>query len=194
MGYSVESDRDNVVGIVCSKSRSNRLPHKNMLPITCPQGDGMSLTEKAIRTLEESGIKNILLISDIDSLSGSKYFIRRPESVTKDDTPLRDTVLWGLSQYKKEYDYIVILMPNCPGISNFDIINAINILVENKNDMIVRSYNHITGAENGLVVVRRNYYLSRPIDVYCRAILANGNEIHDKSDYFTEVVKPWEKF
>lgn len=177
----MDINKNKVIGIICAKKDSSRFPGKNMKKISCE-----SMAERAVNTLKGAGISKVLLVSDIEELRHLDVFVKRPESVTRQDTPLQTTVSWAMLKYGDDYDYMVILMPNCPGILSSDVHIALDKIIKNDRINVIRSYNIHNGSENGLIVVKKDYYDNHWLDTYCHAIFTNGNEIHNEDDYINE--------
>ncbi len=169
-----------ILGIVCARGGSQRLPGKNTKII-----GGISLLERAVATLVGSRVDDVVTAADFDpGFDLAKYGARhilRPGNISGGEVPLQETVKWVYSSLGKEYDHIVFLMPNCPAITSSDIDSAIDILIDSKMN-VVRSFNR-EGHENGIVAVRTKYLLDHFIDVYCGGIVAGGEEIHSERDY-----------
>jgi CMP-N-acetylneuraminic acid synthetase len=170
----------NVLGMVCARKGSKRLPGKNTRII-----DGISLLESTVRTLRQAGIEDIVVTTDfplefdLDKYGGQHIF--RTENISLDDMPLQETVKWAYFSLNKQYEYIVCLMPNCPMVDAEAVRKAVNIITGNRCN-VVRSYNR-QGLENGLIAVRTRYLLDHFIDVYCGCVICVGDEIHDEQDY-----------
>jgi len=170
-----------ILGVVCARCDSKRLPGKNLKKI-----DGISLIERAVVTLAGSRIDKIVLATDFEPpFDLGRYkaqWIYRPSNVSGDKVPLQETVKWVYNSLGEHYDYIVFLMPNCPGITSTDVDANVEILTGGSKMNVVRSYS-ADGHENGIIGVRTKYLLDHYIDVYCGAVIAAGSEIHDEQDY-----------
>lgn len=169
-----------ILGVVCARRGSKRLPDKNIRQI----GE-MSLTERAVCTLSTAGLKDVVVACDFSpDFDLNKYGARhipRPENISLDDMPLQETVKWVYFSLNRQYEYIVYLMPNCPMVDAEAVRKAVNIITGNRCN-VVRSYNR-QGLENGLIAVRTRYLLDHFIDVYCGCVICVGDEIHDEQDY-----------
>jgi hypothetical protein len=162
-----------IVGLVCARAGSKRLPNKNSLEIL-----GEPLYYRACKTLAEE-IEQVYLLTDIqDSIWPDT--VQRPEELNGDSVPLQDVAKWFLSE--KEYKQCALLMPTNPMIDSDHVREALS-LVEG-GCKIVRSYG-VDGEENGLYVFDVDYFLNNKYqyDVYTGAISAPGIEIHTQKDY-----------
>lgn len=169
-----------VLGIVCARKGSKRLPDKNIQRI-----DGMTLVERAAKTLSDAGIRSIVITSDFEldfdpTLYHAEHLYRTP-NVSADDVPLQETVKWAYYSLGQQADYIVFLMPNCPMVTPQVVGNALK-MIQKESFNVVRSYGP-DGHENGLIVVRTKYLLDHFVDVYCGCVICEGKEIHDRQDY-----------
>ncbi len=169
-----------ILGMVCARAGSKRFPGKNLAEI-----DGISLVERAVRTLNRAGLNDIVVATDFElEFDPTRYgavHLRRSPNVSDDIIALQDTVKWAYLSLERPYEHIIFLMPNCPMVTVDCTRKAIKLLLE-KNYNVVRSYNE-SGFENGLVAVKTSYLLSHYIDVYCGACVCEGDEIHDEEDY-----------
>ena len=50
-----------ILGVVCARAGSKRFPGKNLAEI-----DGISLVERAVRTLSRAGLNDIVVATDFD--------------------------------------------------------------------------------------------------------------------------------
>ena len=162
-----------VIGIVCARANSKRLPNKNILG-----WKDTTLTLNAVKTLEDA-VNIVFLVTDMDIAYHN--ILKRPKYVSMDDTPLQTTVRWALGQINIECDIVAILMPTNPLITPEDITCAINRL-KSDNLNIVRSYG-MDGIENGLIVAKHEYLITHDLDTYCGAVDCHGIEIHSIEDY-----------
>jgi len=168
--------RESVIGIVCARSGSKRLLGKNMMEIR-----DMSLSEKAYHTLEGCCDK-VVLVTDIKELLESDLVtLYRPPFISHDHVPLQSTVKWALFKISGRYGVVVVLMPNCPMITKNHVEKCINLLVDN-NLNVVRSYGK-DGKENGVIVIRIEYFFKHWIDTHAGAIVTTGIEIHTQEDF-----------
>ena len=169
-----------VLGVVCARKGSKRLKGKNLKLI-----GGVSLVERAVRTLSESGIDHIAVVADFEpEFDLGRYNARhifRSMNMSGDSLALQETVKWTYYSLDETYDYVVYLMPNCPMISVEAVKKAVSLMTENRLN-VVRSYNP-KGEENGLIAVRTKYLLDHFTDVYCGGVVCEGDEIHDETDY-----------
>jgi CMP-N-acetylneuraminic acid synthetase len=168
--------REKIIGVVCARKGSKRLPLKNSMEI-----GGVSLGERAYDTLD-SVCDRVVMVTDIAKfLESNMETIYRPPFISGDHIPLQNTVKWACNKIYGWYSIIVVLMPNCPMITSKHVEKCINLL-RNKNLKIVRSYNR-QGCENGLIVMDSRYFIKHWIDVYAGAIVTKGKEIHTQEDF-----------
>lgn len=169
-----------VLGMVCARKASKRFPGKNIAQI-----GGISLVERAIRTLSQAGLDKIVAATDFpldfDLKQYNAIHLLRPQNVSNEILALQETVKWAYLSLNESYENIVFLMPNCPMITVDSVKQAITLL-RNHRYNVVRSYN-AEGLENGLIAARTKYLLDHFIDVYCGCVICEGDEIHDEQDY-----------
>ena len=172
----MEKSNKKILGFVAARKGSKRLPLKNSMEI-----GGVSLAERAYRTLEKHCDK-VYLVTDIATfLETDLETIYRPPFISGDHIPLQNTVKWACHRINGWYDIIVVLMPNCPMISEGQVKSAIDLL-KDKGLKVVRSYGE-DGCENGIIVMDSVYFVKHWIDVYAGAIITKGREIHTKEDF-----------
>lgn len=179
---------DNCLGIICARKDSKRFKNKNIKKIS-----GLTLIERAYKTLLGAGLNDIVVytdyeLKDIPIVQSGHYAPRRPQD---DGTqPLQYSVLQAIQWYAPKepsdsndgkYKWIIVLMPNCPGITSSDVFLAVQAANEN-NFNILRAYTH-EGDENGLQVIDYEYYLTNYLDVYTGSMVTDGFEIHYEEDY-----------
>lgn len=167
------------LGLVCARTKSKRLPGKNMLKY-----EGMTLADHATYTLLKAGIEDVYLSTDDPSKFRYKQAIKRPDYLSDDETPLQDAVHWTIKFLGliDEYDWTVLLMPNAPLITHLDVQSALR-MAENGKFNIIRSYSPL-GDENGLYLINNKIWDQNwRYDVYTGAIWCSGHEIHTKKDY-----------
>jgi hypothetical protein len=162
-----------IVGLVCARAGSKRLPNKNSLEIL-----GEPLYYRACKTLSEE-IRWVYLLTNIQDTIWYNT-VQRPEELNGDDVPLQDVVKWFLNG--TEYEQCVVLMPTNPMITSGDIREAIHLL--DKGRKVVRSYD-VNGNENGLYALDVDYFLNNnySYDVDTGAMQAYGTEIHYQHEY-----------
>jgi CMP-N-acetylneuraminic acid synthetase len=167
---------------VCARDGSKRLKDKNTRLI-----GSETLTARACRVLYQSGIEEVYCVSNIEDekLKLPPYITKldRHEELSQDDTPLQETVIEAVVDHKLDdrFNYIAVLMANCPFISS-PVVKAGITKLKNSNMNIIRSYSN-NGEENGLILAEMHYYLGHTIDVYSGSIHTYGFEIHDIADY-----------
>ena len=170
------------IGIIPARAGSKRLKNKNMLLI-----NEIPMAMIAYDTLCMSGLDRVIVATDIEKLYGrlnNQSKLWRPFDLNGDNVPVQEVIKWayentGEDYYK--YDYIVILLPNCPGITSKDVYTAIDLMLTNGLNL-VRSYDS-NGVENGLMVAGRDYYMGHWVDTYVGGIVTNAMEIHTEDDY-----------
>ena len=169
------------IGIVPARAGSKRLPNKNMMKI-----NGVPLAMIAYDVLCNSGLDRVVVSTNIQKLYNmlnDDSRVWRKESLCSDDTYVQEAVKWTYNVACKpyEYDYIVMLMPNCPGVTSDDIRRSVDIMLKNSLTL-VRSYDR-AGVENGLLVARRAYYMDHWMDTYVGGVTTGAMEIHDADDF-----------
>lgn len=126
-------------------------------------------------------------LTDIEQWWDQENTYSRPEYLNYGNVPVQDVVRWFLFEHiegKKDFETVVMLFPTNPFITPHDVEKALN-LYNNGDFNIIRSYNALTGGENGLYIYDIDYFLSNDYryDVFTGAIILPGIEIHTKSDY-----------
>jgi len=175
--YNVPPKPENnkVLGIVCARKGSKRLPDKNSLKI-----NGVPLAERAYRTLDKYADKTVL-VTDIELFKNSDMnILDRPEFISRDQVPLQTTVKWACNNIHENYGIIMVLMANCPMIKETDVVKCLRLL-RDKKLYVVRTY--ADNVESGLIVMRYEYFKKHWIDVYAGAVVTKGKEIHTLEDY-----------
>ena len=169
------------IGIVPARAGSKRLRNKNMMKI-----NGVPLAMIAYDVLCMAGLDRVVVSTNIKKLYdmlNEDSRIWRKDSLCDDDTYVQAAVKWTYNVAGDffDYDYIVMLMPNCPGITPKDVYRAIDLMTVNGLN-IVRSYGS-NGIENGLLVARRDYYMTHWVDTYVGGLTTKAMEIHDADDF-----------
>lgn len=168
--------REKIIGLVCARNGSKRLPLKNSMEI-----GGVFLGVRAYQTLDKC-CDRVILVTDISKfLETEMETMYRPPFISGDHIPLQNTVKWACNRIMGWYSIIVVLMPNCPMITSAHVDKCINLLRDKKLN-IVRSYGK-DGCENGLIVMDSKYFIKHWIDIYAGAITTKGKEIHTQQDF-----------
>ena len=168
-----------VIGIIPARAGSKRLKDKNMLTI-----NNEPLVIIAYKTLRAAGLDRVIVATDIkevEKVIKPQNVYWRPKALNGGDVPVQDVIRWAYEQVDEVFDYIVMLLPNCPGVDSFDIRTSVDTLITNGLNL-VRSYG-IDGVENGLLVAKTEYYMNHEVDTYCGGVVTGGYEIHDIDDY-----------
>ena len=169
-----------VIGIICTRSGSRRLKGKNGLTI-----NGQSLARRAAGELRKC-IKDVVHLTDMEEFLSDPGSIKRPSWLNHGAVPLQDVVFWYLDglEDKKKYDTVCLLMVTNPWITSHDIEKAITRYRETKSN-ILRSYNTLTGEENGLYIFDIDYVLANEYvyDVHTSMVIVPGIEIHTEKEY-----------
>jgi len=165
----------NVVGIICARVGSERLPNKNILEMN----DDGNLIQIAYNKLRNCNIETYV-VTDY-KIDGVKTY-ERPAEHEAGDMPLQDTVDWFLKHHKIKADIVVVLMPTNPFILEENIKLAVEKVKE--GSCVCRTYD-IDGNENGLYVINRDYWKNNAFayDVYTTSLFNPGHEIHTEEDY-----------
>jgi len=148
--------------------------------------NGVPLAMIAYDVLCMAGLDRVVVSTNIKKLYdmlNEDSRIWRKDSLCDDDTYVQAAVKWTYNVAGDffDYDYIVMLMPNCPGITPEDVYTAIDLLLTNGLNL-VRSFD-TNGVENGLLVARRDYYMGHWVDTYVGSIETGAMEIHTEEDY-----------
>lgn len=164
------------VVIVCAKKESKRFPKKN-------------------RQLIRGVVDQILMLSGIDKVVIStddkeilrmyprstrvKKLEREYNSLEPEDS-LFNIALWSYYSLNEPYDIVIIANPNVVNFKKRAVYEAIQVLIK-KNRNEVRTYD-INGVENGLIVMKRDYFLKRAYSSYVGAIITDAKEIHYEAE------------
>ncbi len=125
----------NILGIIPAREGSKRVPQKNFKPFA-----GTTLTDLAIQQgLSSKYITSLAVSSDSDAVLqlASNYTgvtcVKRPEELSKDQSPAIDYVRHTLSELENEisFDMVVILQPSSPLRNSSDIDATIQLLLKN---------------------------------------------------------------
>ena len=118
-----------VIAIIPARGGSKRIPNKN-----CVDFIGKPLITHTINAAINSKVFDEIVVSTDDqliadisiNLGASVPFLR--DKFADDFTPVSQACLYALKQaekyFRKKYDVVVQLMPNCPLRNSQDIINA----------------------------------------------------------------------
>ena len=126
------------LAIVPARGGSKRLPKKNILPLC-----GKPLIGWSIKAGQNSQyIDDVIVSSDSgDILTIAKQFganaMGRPDKLSMDSASTVDVIKYVVENCEKAYDYIVLLQPTSPLRTAQHIDEAIEQLLENRNDAVI---------------------------------------------------------
>lgn len=169
-----------IIGIVAVKEQSSRFPMKNFYKI-----DGKELFMHNVEAIVHSGYECIVATnSQLARRICKKNFIEyiwRGLNVSEPEQPIFEVIKWAYQSLQNSYDILIIVLANTFKLETKHIDSAINLLVKHKLSE-VRSVDK-DGVENGLLVLRSDYLLSKhEISTYTGCITTNAKEIHYKND------------
>ena len=167
---------------MAAKSNSNRLPNKNILPLS-----GKPMFWHSVEPLLKSRlIEKVYVATDSEYIKkyceeNSVSVIWRPKNASRDEDKLINILRYAYYSIEEECDTVTTIMANCPGHTVEDVDRAISMLRE-KNLKEVRSFNN-EGQENGLMTFSSSI-MDTNIDVsyYIGCLINAVKEIHHKED------------
>lgn len=146
------------IAVIPARGGSKGIPRKNLAPIL-----GVPLIAYTIRAaLGSSRIGAVLVSTDDEEIAAialkeGASVIRRPEELSRDDSPTEPAVLHAMTKWEEaegiSLDWVVLLQPTSPLRDSTDIENAFKILEK-------------TGADSLLSVMeRREFHWTRKGDL-----------------------------
>ena len=135
--------RKTFLGVIPARKGSKRLIGKNMLKIK-----GEPLIFWTIQAAKDSKYLDNIVVSSDDNLiinfsksKGIETPFIRPKEISNDDSTMYDvlkhTINFYKKEYKKEFDYIVLLQPTSPLRNKNHIDEAISMIDKKKADSII---------------------------------------------------------
>lgn len=169
-----------IIGIVAVKENSKRFPYKNFHKI-----NGIELFMTNVNAIQKAGYKCYVTTNSELAVSICKengiQTLWRGFNISDPEQPIFQVVKWAYQSIKFPADIIIIVLANTYQLNTEDIHKAVKLL-KKYNLKEVRSVD-INGVENGLLVLRSDYLLSKnEISTYTGSITTNAKEIHYKHD------------
>ncbi|MBN1670926.1 MAG: acylneuraminate cytidylyltransferase family protein [Kiritimatiellae bacterium] len=132
-----------VLGIVPARGGSKSVPRKNLCPVA-----GKPLIEHTLTPATASGVLDRVLVSTdsteiaaVAQRAGAWVPFLRPAALARDDTLVIDTVLDLLDRLQSQEDYVpvyaMLLQPTSPLRTIADIMEAVRLLDDGRNDAVV---------------------------------------------------------
>lgn len=168
-----------VCGIMVSKEKSNRFPHKNR----------MLFEDNAKILLQFLGAGNVYMFTDdpvIKEICYQYSIVVISKNVNfQDEFPYIETIKFAYYAIMKQYDYIVSILSNSIGHTIGPIKKGLEIMKNDSQVNDIRSFDE-EGNQSGIFIFRAN---SLPEKLYHQAaILSNGKEIH-----YQEELNEWNR-
>lgn len=134
--------RKKILAVITARGGSKRIPRKNIKNFC-----GKPIIEYSINAATSSGMFDEVMVStdddEIASISikaGANVPFKRSPATSNDYATTRDVLLEVLHKYEtfgKQFDYMVCLYPTNPFITSQKLIDAINILINEKCEEVV---------------------------------------------------------
>lgn len=159
------------IAIICTRKESERFPLKNRLLI----GDVLKRIEGA------SFLDKILVASDDEELQPKEgcsriHRISLTKKICHKDNSVFGSARWAYNSIEEDYDVVVMILTNVIRFESVYVNKCIDILLKN-NLNEVRTYDK-DGVENGVIVMKRDWFLKGSLSVYCGGVLSSAKEIH----------------
>ena len=167
-------NEEKVLAIVCAKEESSRFPNKNRALIN----------DVITRLLDLSWLNKIVLGTDDNAIKepvdDKMVRIDRPKNACMPEDSVFNVARWVYYNLNEEYDYIILVLPNVVNFKTSYVGKALRLLIkENLNE--VRTYSK-EGPENGVIVMKKDWFLNGTFSVYCGHIVSKAKEIHYESE------------
>ena len=133
-----------ILGIIPARGGSKRLPGKNTRllggkPLIARTIDSALASKKLDRVAVSSDSEDVLAFAK-DHDNENLFFLKRPEEISRDDSPAIEYVNHVREFFKgngEEFDVVVILQPSSPFTSPEDIDGTISLLLDSGADSAV---------------------------------------------------------
>ena len=150
-----------ILGLICARKGSKRLPNKNLRKI-----NNKTLLSHTIEHAKDTNIidKIILstdcpIIAEEGQICGAEVPFIRPEALAKDDTPEWKVWQHALNFLKLEKIGILVILPTTAPLRNKDdIISAINIFKSNTCDGVLSVTNSHRNPTFNIVKENKNKF------------------------------------
>ena len=181
----MERTRPSILAIICAKKDSGRMEGKNrsLLPPVYKR-----LKESKIATKTVVATDDWALIADLSvkykfmfpGEEDEDTLLQRSENASRPEDSVFNVAKYVYYTLRNPYDIIIVILPN---VINFDpsfIKKGIEILEDN-NLNEVRTYDE-SGVENGVIIMKKDWFLNGSLSVYCGAVITKAKEIHYKHE------------
>jgi CMP-N-acetylneuraminic acid synthetase len=167
----MDGTKTNCVAIVCAKKDSIRYPNKNR-DLIAPVLN---------KLLKFTAIDKIVVATndkDIGSKKKSKRLrvIRRRKNACVPEDSVFNVARWAYYCLNESYDQVIVVLPNVINFKASALAQGLRILREN-NLNEVRTYCD-KGVENGVIIMKEDWFLNGTLSVYCGAVISQAKEIH----------------
>ena len=126
------------VAVIPARGGSKGIKNKNIMPLK-----GKPLIWYCIEEAQRSGVFDRIVVStdsskikDVVELYGIEV-IDRPEILAQDGTPTELAVTHVLKQLEQNYDYVQLIEPTSPLVTDFDFKKAAEFLMERDSDLVL---------------------------------------------------------
>ena len=164
-----------ILAIICAKKDSERYPYKNrelIFPVLS-------------KLLKFSSVNSIVVATDdpvirqLTKKGKVRYLVRKNNACFPEDSVF-NIARWAYYCLDERYDIVIVILPNVINFKTDTVGKGIRVLVEN-NLNEVRTYDN-KGVENGVIIMKENWFLGGDLSVYCGAIISEAKEIHYESE------------
>ena len=164
------------LALICSRRDSLRVPGKNRLYFSdiLRKCSTLSwLTNIVVATDDEK-------LLDLDAKFKKAKFIKRPPNASRPHDSVFSIGRWAYYCLNKEFDIVILIFPNVRNFSLMSVGQATRLLI-NKHLNEVRTYDK-KGCENGVIVMKKDWFLNGSKSVYCGAVISDAVEINTVED------------
>ena len=165
-----------ILAIICAKRESKRFPNKNKILIN----------DVIDKIMKSNWVTKTLIVTDDKDItvSRSKRILKidRPNNACDPDDSVFNVARWAYYSLPEQYDVVIVILPNVIRFSSSYIGKAVRILWENDLNE-VRTFDK-RGVENGVIVMRKDWFLDGNLSVYCGAVISDAKEIHYEGELY----------
>ena len=124
--------------IIPARGGSKGIPNKNIIDL-----NGFPLISYSIRSAKKSNIFDRIIVSTdskeialVAKQYGAEVPFLRPKEISGDKSLVEDAIFYTLERIEK-YDYVCLLQPTSPLLTEEDLKNSLNMLFDKKADMVI---------------------------------------------------------
>ncbi len=128
-----------ILGVIPARGHNDEIDHLNIKKLS-----GKPMIEYTISKALNSGLIDEVIVSTEDKkiakiakLSGASVPFLRPQKLTRDNVTLFEIAKYVYWKLNKNFDFVVILLPNSPFRTEDDINNAIWTFTEKQYDYLL---------------------------------------------------------